>query len=437
MAFEKLKGTCKKHGVWLCLMVGVGVWKWVSSSSPAHVSLPDAYVGLSAEVGTFAGPPLPQDITPLLDAQHVEQVVLKQGQTPALALQVAGVLSSDVAAAFRSLEHVFDFKKMRAGDTLKAYVNARGSLQSVFVARGVLEQAQAQRGANGVWAARQVDVTIDTLPQVVSGEVQVSLWEALVGNGEDPRLVSALVDVFAWEIDFYTQVHAGDTFKLLVDKQFANGQFVGYGDISAAEYVESGHVHRAFLYTDEEGNKSYYDEQGQSLRKQLLKVPLQYGHVTSRFGSRMHPVLGYRRNHNGVDYGVPTGTPVWSVGDGRVIKAGFHGGFGRLVEVSHANGWVSQYAHLSRVHVRVGQHVSQKEVVGLVGSTGLASGPHLHYGLLQHGRYLNPLAQQFNRGQSLVGASLQKFSQEIAARIHQLNDVRVAEKPAGFKPEEG
>jgi murein DD-endopeptidase MepM/ murein hydrolase activator NlpD len=332
---------------------------------------------------------------------------------------------------------VFDFKKMRAGDTLKAYVNARGSLQSVFVARGVLEQAQAQRGANGVWAARQVDVTIDTLPQVVSGEVQVSLWEALVGNGEDPRLVSALVDVFAWEIDFYTQVHAGDTFKLLVDKQFANGQFVGYGDISAAEYVESGHVHRAFLYTDEEGNKSYYDEQGQSLRKQLLKVPLQYGHVTSRFGSRMHPVLGYRRNHNGVDYGVPTGTPVWSVGDGRVIKAGFHGGFGRLVEVSHANGWVSQYAHLSRVHVRVGQHVSQKEVVGLVGSTGLASGPHLHYGLLQHGRYLNPLAQQFNRGQSLVGASLQKFSQEIAARIHQLNDVRVAEKPAGFKPEEG
>jgi murein DD-endopeptidase MepM/ murein hydrolase activator NlpD len=249
--------------------------------------------------------------------------------------------------------------------------------------------------------------------------------------------VLALVDVFAWEIDFYSQVHPGDTFKLLVEKHFANGQFVGYGDISAAEFVESGHVHRAFLHTSEDGSKAYYDAQGHSLRKQLLKTPLQYGHVTSRFGSRVHPVLGYRRNHNGVDYGVPTGTPVWSVGDGRVIKAGWHGGFGRLVEVSHTNGWVSQYAHLSRIHVRVGQHVSQKETLGLVGSTGLASGPHLHYGLLKHGRYLNPLAQQFDKGRSLEALELQSFMRETASRIEQLDNTRVAKKHTGSKQDEG
>ena len=126
-------------------------------------------------------------------------------------------------------------------------------------------------------------------------------------------------------------------------------------------------------------------------------------------GKRRHPVLGYTRSHNGIDYGVGTGTPAWSVGGGKVVRAGRHGGYGKLVEIRHANGWLSQYAHLSKISVRVGQRVTQKQIIGKTGSTGMSTGPHLHYGLKRHGAYVNPLAQKFSRGKSLKGQELARY----------------------------
>ena len=341
-----------------------------------------------------------------------------------------GIRGEDINAAFTSLSSWVDFRRMRAGDILQVRTDASGTMVGLDVTQGRLEQARTRRGDMG-WRGEKLEVSLDTVVAEVQGDVRSSLWDALVTAGESPALVQTLVDIFAYEIDFYTEMHPGDTFRLLVEKRYANGEFLDYGAVTAAEFTTGTVPHRAFAFLGDDGHVAYYDAAGASLRKQLLKAPLRYGAVTSRFGVRRHPILGYTRNHNGTDYGVPVGTPVWTVGDGRVIKAGWHGGFGRLVEVSHANGWVSQYAHLSRIDVKVGQRVHQKQLVGLVGQTGLATGPHLHYGLKKNGRYVNSLAQKFERSSPLAGEQLQAFEEQVNKRLDDLNKMRLAQQPAG------
>lgn len=387
------------------------------------------------------GPPWPtaSDWPGTLSAglsQRVEELELKSGQTPASALAQIGVSEADIKGALDSVAAHIDFRRMRPGDELRARFDVSGRLALLDIARGALEQARTRRDGL-VWNGQRIEITVDEVVRDVSGQVHTSLWDAIVSAGESPALVADLVNIFAYELDFYTEVQSGDSFRLLITKRYANGRFIEYGPIVAAEYSAGNTPHRAFLHRNNEQIIGYFDQAGNSLRKQLLKAPLQYANVTSRFGKRMHPILGYTRNHNGTDYGVPTGTPVWSVGDGRVVSAGWSSGFGRLVEVVHANGWLSQYAHLSQIKVKLGQHVSQKQIVGLVGATGLASGPHLHYGLKHHGKYVNSLAQKFERGQSLAGAELQGFRQEVARLTGELDRIRVAQEAARAKPEEG
>ena len=368
--------------------------------------------------------------------QRIETVVLKNRQTPASALLTLGVHSDEVSGALTSLTDLIDFRRMRPGDSMKARLDADGGLLSLDVTRGMLEQARTKRGADG-WEPERIDVAVDTVVAEVNGAVRTSLWDALHQAGEDARLVQDLVEIFAYEIDFYSEVHPGDRFSLLVEKRYANGQFLDYGDVTAAQFVSGDDDHLAFLERSPVTGANYYDEDGNSLRKQLLKAPLKYGPVTSGFGVRRHPILGYTRNHNGTDYGVPIGTPVWSVGDGRVSTAGWHGGFGRLVEVTHPNGWVSQYAHLSRINVHVGQHVQQKDIVGLVGQTGLATGPHLHYGLKKNGAYVNSLAQKFERSPSLTGSDLLAFNKRVTRLRQDLNRMQIAQEPSVHAPQKG
>jgi murein DD-endopeptidase MepM/ murein hydrolase activator NlpD len=390
-----------------------------------------ALLGSAPAPAPQVGPPLPGDDRFAKLSRPPQRRLLRRAlqarQTPAGVLSALAVEPATAAAALHSLGEWIDFRKMRPGDLLTARCVDDGGLQELEISRGPIVQVRTRRTADG-WHAERVEVVLDTILAEVSGLVRSSLWDALVGAGEDPRLVATLVDIFAYDIDFYNQVRPADSFFLLVEKRYVNGQFVEYGDVTAAEFVMAGRAHRAFLHRTPDGRVAYYDAAGQSMRKQLLKAPLKYALVTSRFGIRRHPVLGYTRSHNGTDYGVPVGTPVWAVGDGQVVRAGWHGGFGRLVEVAHPNGWVSQYAHLSRIHVRLGSRVTQKQTLGLVGQTGLATGPHLHYGLKRHGRYVNSLAQHFERSQPLRGPELVAFGELVAQLMENLGTLRLAQE---------
>ena len=233
--------------------------------------------------------------------------------------------------------------------------------------------------------------------------------------------------MLAWDVDFYQDVRGGDSLKLVVERFEADGRFWKHGEILAAEY--EGKVagrKRLFRYTDPGGDTGYYDDAGTSARRGFLKAPVPYVNLTSRFGSRRHPLLGYVRAHQGVDYGAPEGTPVWAVGDGVVTLAGWNGGCGLMVQVRHRNGFDSVYCHLSRVNVAAGARVAQRQVVGRVGSTGLSTGPHLHYAIRQGGAYVNPLRLQFPRGEPVKAEWREDFLARIDAARRQLDRASVA-----------
>ncbi len=223
------------------------------------------------------------------------------------------------------------------------------------------------------------------------GEVESSLWETLVAQGERPQLIESLHQILQWDIDF-TAIWPKESFKLVLEKKYLDGEFVKYGEILAVQFVNRAGTYYAFLFENPQ-SRGYYHEDGDGVRRPFLKAPFAFDRrITSRFShSRYHPILKERRPHLGVDYGAPRGTPVLASADGTVIFSGRKGGFGNLVRVRHPNGFVTAYAHLSRMDVRRGQRVKQGERIGRVGTTGLSTAPHLDYRVQNRsGKYINP-----------------------------------------------
>ena len=266
--------------------------------------------------------------------------------------------------------------------------------------------------------------TIDRIPKqatvvAVDGEINRetnSLVASLDKAGERIELALAMADVFSGEIDFNSDLRPGDRFRVLVERYTRDGRLSGYGPILAAEFVNVGRSLKAIRFTPDAGSPGYYDENGRSLKRFFLKSPLKFEpRITSRFSSsRKHPILGYARAHNGVDYHAPTGAPVGAVAPGMVTMAGWTAGGGRTVRVRHSNGYETEYLHLSSIAVRTGARVAQGDLVGRVGQTGLATGPHLHYGMKKNGRYVNPVIEHRNMppGEPVPAAYVAVFTSE-------------------------
>jgi murein DD-endopeptidase MepM/ murein hydrolase activator NlpD len=400
------------------------------ASSPGEIHATPVEAPFAPTIDPLAGARRPGRV------QHVLEVSIQSGQSAAVALSEAGVAREEIAPAILSLKNWVDFRHLRAGHHLIARLDEDNHLVSLDVVKSAADQFRTDREEDE-WQGRPLNVPINTVVAKICGSVKSSLWEAVVSQGGDARLVGDIVDIFAWDLDFYSEIYPGDTYRVLVEKQFAHDQFVGFGTILAAEIVSAGTIHRAFVNPNQDKKPIYYDEQGQSLRKQLLRSPLKYANVTSEFGMRVHPILGYTRNHNGIDYGAPIGTPVWSVGDGHVTFAGWQPGYGRIVQIHHANGWVSEYGHLSAIHVKPGQHVTQKDIIALTGNSGLSTGPHLHYGLVRYGAFVNPTLQNFERGAPLTGAALSSFHEQVKQLLSALDAMPVAGKDAANHGTEG
>jgi murein DD-endopeptidase MepM/ murein hydrolase activator NlpD len=253
----------------------------------------------------------------------------------------------------------------------------------------------------------------------VEGEINRetnSLVASLDKAGERIELALSMADVFSGEIDFNSDLQPGDRYRVLVERHEREGRLSGYGPILAAEFVNDGRTVKAIRFTPDGGSPAYYDENGRSLKRFFLKSPLKFEpRITSRFSSsRKHPILGYARAHNGVDYYAPMGAPVNAVAPGVVTLAGWTNGGGRTVKVRHNNGYETEYLHLSSIAVRAGQRIGQGELVGKVGMTGLATGVHLHYGMKKNGRYVNPVIEHRNMppGEPVAAQFVNAFSTE-------------------------
>lgn len=326
-----------------------------------------------------------------------EQLVLfTEGVVPArlpfaTLLQELGISPPIVARLVASARPVFDLRHVRAGNRLTIGRSVWGDF------RALRYWIDSDRVLSILPQGGDFHSEIETIPSHmdvvgVSGEVSGSLFEAVLDAGEKPELAMRLADIFGWDLDFYTDTRPSDTFRVVVEKRrVASGEVIAYGRILAAEYDNEGRAYRAVLFHDPSGNPAYYTLEGTSMKKAFLHSPLKFAApITSHFSAhRFHPILREYRPHLGIDYGAPTGTPVQTIGDGRVIFAGAKGQAGNLVEIQHANGYTTYYMHLSRILVRPGERVEQGQRIGLVGMTGLATGPHLDFRIQSRGVFLN------------------------------------------------
>ena len=247
----------------------------------------------------------------------------------------------------------------------------------------------------------------------IKGTITGSLYETMMALGETSQLIMDYTDVFGWEIDFFSEVQPNDSFAILFERKYCDSVCVGYGAILAASYWGQVGSFSGYRFTDAEGTTDYYNADGENLRKTFQKSPLRFSRVTSFFGRRYHPILRIVREHQGIDYGAPTGTPVEAVADGRVVSAGWSGGYGRLVVLGHAEGYETRYGHLSGFGkgIIAGAPVRQGQVIGYVGMTGLATGPHLHYEVRKDGTPVNPLKLNPPRRSPVKKEYLAQFQQ--------------------------
>jgi murein DD-endopeptidase MepM/ murein hydrolase activator NlpD len=295
--------------------------------------------------------------------------------------------TNDIIDAARPLT---DFRRIRQGQTVLLGRSIDGEFTSLrYRLDRDRELVIARNGDKFEAIARPIPSLSET--RVVQGEVSSSLFEAVIEAGEHPELAVRLADIFAWDLDFYTDPRPGDTFRLVFEKTSYSDGSPSYGKIFAAQYINAGHPYEAVLFHDSAGRAAYYSADGKSLQKAFLRSPLKFAaRVSSHYSRhRFHPVLKMYRPHLGTDYAAPVGTPVQAVAHGRVSFAGRRGGGGNTVSLRHANGYETHYLHLSRILVRPGQVVEQGRTIGLVGATGLATGPHLDFRVRKAGTFVN------------------------------------------------
>ncbi len=338
----------------------------------------------------------PLIIKPEEENLETHEVVIKKGDSLYTLLKPLGVDPALFPSIIKSSKPIYNLKNLIPGRTIRVTLKDK-SLERIEYPIDDLTLMILEREGEGSFVAFKEELPIQKRLVLVKGEIRQSLYEDMTKLGIDPEIVMGLADIFAWEIDFSTDIRRGDTFRVLFEEGLVDGKVVKTGPIVAATIVNQGKRYTAFAF-EAGGKRGYYDIEGRSLRKRFLKSPLHYRRITSYFTRRRyHPILKTYRPHHGVDYAAPAGTPVVATGDGRVVYAGWKGGYGKFVLIKHNGTYSTAYGHMSRIAkgIRRGRYVRQGQVIGYVGSTGLSTGPHLHYEFRVRGRPVNPLTYRF------------------------------------------
>lgn len=394
---------------------------WLSDMA----SDPNAAAELEGEQSTFLEPAedQPAESLELRAAEFDEEIIeIQPRDTVSAALKRAGIESSQAHAIISALATQLDLRRVRPGHKLVLHRTPGGEVAGGYFESSPIDFVDLMTTDEG-FEARIRELNLLTREHMVSVQIESSLWDAFIRAEEDPSLAVLASDVLAWEVDFYREVRRGDRLDLVVERITHDDQFVRYGNLLAVRY--DGDVGQKSLFRWEHDEKvGWFDSEGRSARRPFLKQPLPLVRITSGFGGRRHPTLGFYKQHLGVDYGAPTGTRVWAVGDGVVTFAGWKGANGNLVTIRHANGYSSHYAHLSRIHVKQGQRVNQKDVIARVGSTGRSTGPHLHFAISKDGKFVNPLTVKMPAGDPLPDEHQEGFAAHILPLKEALDNAR-------------
>jgi murein DD-endopeptidase MepM/ murein hydrolase activator NlpD len=382
----------------------------------AHgVSARNAYLADSDQNFTVQeDEPLPEACAPLEPEITRMSDTVKSGDTPSTLLEGHLGLSEIYSLCNESKDH-YSLEKLRAGQPWTMIYSNKDliGLEYEIDANERLIVSLTDSG----YEFRREAIPYDVETKTVSAVIQSSLFGAVTQAGESEELALRLGNVFAYDVDFTRDLREGDSFTVIIEKKYREGNFVAYGQLSAASFTNQGQTYYAYQYTDTKGHTAYYDQKGRPLRKAFLKSPLPFTRISSGYSmSRMHPILKYRRPHQGIDYAAPTGTPISTVADGVIAQVGSNNSQGRFVIVRHSNGYETIYNHMSKFAKvsQKGAKVKQGQVIGYVGSTGYSTGPHLDFRMRLNGKLINPLKLKTIPADPIAAKEMPSFNAAVA-----------------------
>jgi murein DD-endopeptidase MepM/ murein hydrolase activator NlpD len=367
---------------------------------------------------------------------------IKRGESLDQALKRLNITDSARFCIINGFDKTLDFRELQPGDRFTVFLDQEESITQAIYTSGPLDTHILERNEDGSYLASRQAISLEYRVERISGVIESSLYAAFSALGEAPKLIHAYADIFASKIDFNTETQAGDKFSLMAEKYYKDDVFVGYGKILMALYQKKNVKYEGYHYASEYTPSGYFDINGEALGTWFIRSPIPFGRVTSRFTTRRkHPVDGVVRPHLGVDLAAPLGTPVLATAEGKVEYIGRKGGFGKTIILRHNGGYKTYYGHLNgyKKGLRIGSSVSQKDVIGYVGSTGISTGPHLDYRIQYNGVFRNPFGIKFKAKTVLQNEELEfflktrdqtaaLFNRETSKKILQVKNIILSEK---------
>jgi murein DD-endopeptidase MepM/ murein hydrolase activator NlpD len=406
--------------------------EWVAAPAAKPVQL----ARITPVVATTAPPPLaiaPPPPPPEIFPKTVDLQVAP-GDTLVDMLVAQRVEEGEAHQVVAALTREFNPGKLRVGQKISLTLarherlGDRTAVKELAINLPNLSTVELERLSSGNFSVAAIKAELQDHATHASGTVRSSLYQAADDAGIPSSVMGEIVRAFSYDVDFQRDIHPGDKIEVVMDRQTTmDGRVGGYHNARYAALNLKGRKIEIFRFTDSQGRSSWYNAKGESVVKSLLRTPIHAARITSGYGMRKHPIMGFSKMHRGVDFGAAIGTPILAAGDGVVSFRGWKSGYGNYVQIRHNNTYSTAYGHISRFgNIRVGGRVKQGQVIAFVGSTGMSTGPHLHYEVMQNGRQVNPTAQRFNTSQALAGAELQKFKSRQGAILQELASLRNA-----------
>jgi murein DD-endopeptidase MepM/ murein hydrolase activator NlpD len=369
-------------------------------------------------------------------------LLVKRGDTLTSLLTDKGVEQDEAEEIMHSLKHVYNPRDLTAGKAVELHLDksaddpARPGVSSLTINVSPLKTVTLTRNEDNSFDAREIKAPVFKSLARAGGEIHSSLYQTGVDNGIPAQMLSEIIQAFSYDVDFQRDIREGDSIDVVFERMHTDKDVTaGYGKILYASLTLGDDEYTVYRHVSNDGFAGYYDAKGNSVKKALLKTPINGARITSGFGMRMHPLLGYSKMHKGIDFGAATGTPIYAAGDGVIEEAGRKGGYGNYVRVKHSDRYATAYGHASRIAhgIHPGVHVKQGQVIAYVGSTGFSTGPHLHYEILVNGAQVNPSGVKFRTGQMLAGHELADFKKQVKEVQVALNTLPRARQVASLE----
>lgn len=407
------------------MLLGFSVSNWQPSAKAADSTLKLVRLHYTLPLPTPVNTAQPEleETAAEIEAAPWESVIIKSGDTLASILSKKGVSSATTHKLARLNEQTKKLRYIKPGQEIQLLLDENRNLRQMKYIPDITSTLLIQRTEDQSFRSQIINYQLDAYPVYREGRIETSLFEAAANADIPEDVIMDLVGIFGWDIDFSLDIRSGDRFGIVYEELYKDDVKIRNGRILSAEFINKGKTYRAVYYTDPKGDSDYFTPEGKSMRKAFLRSPVEFSRISSRFSNkRWHPVLSKWRSHKGVDYAAKRGTPVRASGDGKVIFAGTKGGYGRLIVLRHGGRYTTAYGHLRRYArgIRSGKRVKQGQIIGYVGSSGLATGPHLHYEFRVNGAHRNPLTVRLPEATPVHKSYLSHFKENTQVYLSML-----------------